>query len=149
MKSRILFLVACLLVGWMASPLVAAPAKAAQFRAGAATSNITPFLGGASSAIRALPATHVHDELHAKCLVLDDGKTKLAWWFWTCWASMPSVSTEARKLIQESVGLPPEQVLIWRHPHPFGRLRPWTNIITKDDDGQLPEFHSPAVSPTA
>ena len=24
------------------------------------------------------PATHVHDELHARCLVLDDGKTMLA-----------------------------------------------------------------------
>src|SRR5262245_12258617 len=48
------------------------------FRAGAATSNITPPLG--SSIIGGFvpfPATHVHDELHARCLVLDDGKIKL------------------------------------------------------------------------
>ena len=48
------------------------------FRAGAAASNITPQLdepvvGGWNSP----PATHVHDELYAKCLVLDDGKTQL------------------------------------------------------------------------
>ena len=51
----------------------------AQFRAGAATANITPPLGieingGTAPAI----ATHVHDELHARALVLDDGATRLA-----------------------------------------------------------------------
>ena len=49
------------------------------FRAGAATSNITPFLGGRIIGNWIAPsATHVHDELHARCLVLDDGETRLA-----------------------------------------------------------------------
>ena len=44
------------------------------FRAGAATSNITaplgqPIVGG----WKPLPAEHIHDELYARCLVLDDG----------------------------------------------------------------------------
>lgn len=48
------------------------------FRAGAAVGNITPpldepIVGGWNSP----PATHVHDELYAKCLVLDDGRTQL------------------------------------------------------------------------
>ena len=44
------------------------------FRAGAATSNITPQLGeGIVGNFTIPPATHVHDELHARCLVLDDG----------------------------------------------------------------------------
>ncbi len=49
------------------------------FRAGAATSNITPPIG-ADPTVRTSrpPATHVHDELHARCLVLDDGQAKLA-----------------------------------------------------------------------
>ena len=47
---------------------------AATLRAGGATANITPPLGieingGTAPAI----ATHVHDELHARALVLDDG----------------------------------------------------------------------------
>src|SRR5262249_3187661 len=49
------------------------------FRAGAATSNITPPLGEPIVGGFASPtSTHTHDELHARCLVLDDGQTKLA-----------------------------------------------------------------------
>ena len=55
----------------------AATAQERRLRAGAATSNITPPLGelivGNWSPV---PATHVHDELHARCLVLDDGGTQ-------------------------------------------------------------------------
>ena len=48
------------------------------FRAGAATSNITPPLGGGIVGNwRSPAATHVHDELHARCLVLDDGSTRI------------------------------------------------------------------------
>src|SRR5262245_36471314 len=50
-----------------------------EFRAGAATSNITPRLGSSlNGGMSDRKATHVHDELHARCLVLDDGKTMLA-----------------------------------------------------------------------
>lgn len=49
------------------------------FRAGAATSNITPPLGELIvGGWKPFPARHVHDELHARCLVLDDGSTQLA-----------------------------------------------------------------------
>ncbi len=49
------------------------------FRAGAAASNITPPLGELIvGGWEPIPATHIHDELHARCLVLDDGSTKLA-----------------------------------------------------------------------
>lgn len=48
-------------------------------RAGAATSNITPPLGSPIIGNwNSPPATHVHDELHARCLVLDNGATQLA-----------------------------------------------------------------------
>ena len=46
------------------------------FRAGAATSNVTPRLGTFINTDR--PATHINDELLARCLVLDDGRTRLA-----------------------------------------------------------------------
>ncbi|HUY34861.1 MAG TPA: hypothetical protein VMV69_19095 [Pirellulales bacterium] len=47
-------------------------------RAGAATSNITPSLGcSLNGGMNDRNATRVHDELHARCLVLDDGDTLL------------------------------------------------------------------------
>jgi neutral ceramidase len=49
------------------------------FLAGAATSNITPPFGELIvGGWQPTPATHIHDELHARCLVLDDGTTRLA-----------------------------------------------------------------------
>lgn len=49
------------------------------FLAGAATSNITPPLGEMIvGGWEPMPAQYIHDELHARCLVLDDGSTKLA-----------------------------------------------------------------------
>lgn len=54
-------------------------ADAKVFRAGAATSNITPPLGiSINGGMGDRQAVHVHDELHARCLVLDDGETRLA-----------------------------------------------------------------------
>jgi hypothetical protein len=93
--------------------LVVTAACGGQLRAGAATSNITPALGGdIVGGFQPFPATHVHDELHARCLVLDDGKTRLALVVCDLLGLHRKVSDEARKLINERVGLPPQQVLI-------------------------------------
>ena len=58
---------------------LAQAADKAEFRAGAAASNITPpiglpVIGGFSPA----PSTDIHDDLHARCLVLDDGQRAAA-----------------------------------------------------------------------
>jgi hypothetical protein len=90
-----------------------ASAQAPVFRAGAATSNITPPLGSdIVGGFAPFPATHVHDELHARCLVLDDGKTKLAFVVCDLLGLDRVVSDEARALIQEQMGIPKENVLI-------------------------------------
>ncbi|WP_146509959.1 neutral/alkaline non-lysosomal ceramidase N-terminal domain-containing protein [Thalassoglobus neptunius] len=48
------------------------------FLAGAATSNITPPLGELIvGGWEPIPCTHIHDELHARCLLLNDGETTL------------------------------------------------------------------------
>ncbi|HUP76945.1 MAG TPA: hypothetical protein VM260_00190, partial [Pirellula sp.] len=93
-----------------------------KFQAGAATSNITPDLGiEIVGGFVPYPATHVHDELHARCLVLNDGKTKLALVVCDLLGMHRSVSMEARRLIQESTGISPEQVLIsCTHTHSAG-----------------------------
>ena len=58
---------------------VAAQTPGKIFKAGAATSNITPPIGAGIVGGFVIPAsTHVHDELHARCLVLDDGTSRLA-----------------------------------------------------------------------
>ena len=61
-------------------PILAQAQDKPIFKAGAATSNITPPLGMTIVGNFAPQpiAKHVHDELHVRCLVLDDGKTKLA-----------------------------------------------------------------------
>ena len=53
--------------------------EASGLRAGAAKSNATPWLGvSIAGHMSDRIATHIHDELHARCLVLDNGQTKAA-----------------------------------------------------------------------
>ncbi|QIF02295.1 neutral/alkaline non-lysosomal ceramidase N-terminal domain-containing protein [Roseimicrobium sp. ORNL1] len=90
----------------------AAKAKA-PLQAGAATSNITPALGGdIIGGFLPFPATHIHDELHARCLVLDDGTSKVALVVCDLLGLHRSVSVEARKLIEAETGIPAANVLI-------------------------------------
>lgn len=102
-----------LLLCALVAPAQTGAAKPPVFRAGAATSNITPNLGsGIVGGFVPFPASHVHDELHARCLVLDDGKTMLALVVCDLLGLHRTVSVEARKLIKEATGIPPERVLI-------------------------------------
>lgn len=87
--------------------------KPRRFQAGAATSNITPRLGiSINGHFSDRKAAHVHDELHARCLVLDDGTNRLA--LVVCDSCMipREVTDEAKAQIAKRVGLPPERVLI-------------------------------------
>lgn len=85
----------------------------AALKAGAATSNITPPIGtDIIGGFVPVPSKHIHDELHARCLVLDDGTTKLAIVVCDLLGLHRSVSVEARRLIEQSTGIPPENVLI-------------------------------------
>ncbi|MFW6124640.1 MAG: neutral/alkaline non-lysosomal ceramidase N-terminal domain-containing protein, partial [Pirellulales bacterium] len=87
--------------------------SAAEFQAGAATSNITPDIGSEIvGGFVPFPATYIHDELHARCLVLDDGKTKLALVVCDLLGISRVVSEEARRQIAERHGIPPQCVLI-------------------------------------
>ena len=94
----------------------------AVLRAGAATSNITPPLGALrAGSFAPYPTTHVHDELHARCLVVDDGETTLAMVTVDLVGFHRSVSVEARRLIEEMSGIPPGNVMISAtHTHSAG-----------------------------
>ena len=100
-------------VAVLGEPLAVQAAKPGPLKAGAATSNITPPLGGSIvGGFKPYPATHIHDELHARCLVLDNGGQKLALVVCDLLGMHRCVSDEARKLIQAETGIPRENVLI-------------------------------------
>lgn len=93
--------------------LHAADAPKVPLMAGAATSNITPDLGGeVVGGFLPYPCTNIHDELHARCLVLDDGKTKLALVVCDLLGLHRSVSVAARELIEKETGIPAANVVI-------------------------------------
>lgn len=138
MKKLLLLLLASSLANFA---VAAAPAAAVRLRAGAATSNITPPIGALRvGGFVPAPTTHVHDELHARCLVLDDGKTKLALVVCDLLGFHRSVSLEARRLIQEAIGIPPENVMISAtHTHSAGSALGTSRYVNEQvlDDYQL------------
>jgi hypothetical protein len=110
MKTSLPFLL-CILLGFALAANAAEPQ--AQFQAGAATSNITPPLGlTIVGGFSPFPSKHVHDQLHARCLVLDDGDTRLALVVCDLLGLHRIVSDEARRLIQEKTGIPRENVTV-------------------------------------
>ncbi len=83
------------------------------FKAWAATSNITPPLGeGIVGGWGVPPATHIHDELHARCLVLDDGETRLVFAIVDNVGVLREVFDEAKRQIHEATGIPKEHMLM-------------------------------------
>ena len=107
-------LVRCL--GWFAlfgsgGTVSAAPG---QLRAGAVVVDITPALGVANGGViaRGGPVTHIHDELHARCLMLDDGATRLAIAICDMRMLGGEVVARAKSLAGEATGLAPENILI-------------------------------------
>jgi hypothetical protein len=88
------------------------PAKR-QFRAGAAASDITPWLGvSINGNFQDAKAEYIHDELHARCLVLDDGENRIA--FVVCDSCLipREIFDEAKRQIHEKTGLPADHILI-------------------------------------
>lgn len=80
------------------------------FRAGAATSNVTPRLGTFINTDR--PATHINDELLARCLVLDDGRTRLAFAIVDGCIIHQEAFDQAKQRAHELTGLPVDHILI-------------------------------------
>jgi hypothetical protein len=95
----------------LTTALAASPARV--FRAGAATSNITPPLGaGIVGNFVIPPATHIHDELHARSLALDDGTTKLVFVVVDNVSINREVYDEAKKRIHAATGVPVENMMM-------------------------------------
>ena len=100
-------------------------AAARQFRAGAAMSNVTPPLGSSiNGGFQDGTALHIHDELHARCLALDDSTTKLALVVVDSCVIGRGVFDDAKRQVHESTGLPMENMTMSAtHSHSCGTLQ--------------------------
>jgi neutral ceramidase len=83
------------------------------FQAGAAASNITPPLGGGIVGGWGTPeSTHIHDELHARALVLDDSETRLAFVIVDIIGLNRDLIDETKRLIKEETDIPEVNIMI-------------------------------------
>jgi len=82
-------------------------------RAGAAVADITPPLGEmVVGGFAPFPANEIHDNLYARCLVLDDGQTRVALVICDNLGISREVYDEARQQIAGQTELPPENLLM-------------------------------------
>ncbi len=109
-------------------------------KAGAATSNITPEIGGdIIGGFLPFPSKHIHDELHARCLVLDDGRSQLAFVVCDLLGIHRSLSLAAREFIEKETGIPAAHVMIsGTHTHSAtsaisGAVREYTSDMELTD----------------
>lgn len=74
---------------------------------------ITPAIGGdIVGGFHPFPSKHVHDDLHARCVVLDNGETRLAFVVCDILGMAREVYDEARRLVHEETGLPEANLLM-------------------------------------
>ena len=86
----------------------------AQLRAGAAAVDVTPkeFPLNMPGGFRANMAETAHDPLHARALVLDDGRTTLAMVVVDSLGVAPELIDEAKELASKETGIPSDKMLI-------------------------------------
>lgn len=111
------------------------------FQAGAATTNITPPLGELIVGGWApLPADEIHDELHARCIVLDDGQDKLAIVLCDNVGIPSEVFDRAKQLVEEKTGIPTSHLLMAStHTHSATKARGSNAMIA---DSQLTAYQT-------
>jgi hypothetical protein len=80
------------------------------------------------------PATHIHDELYANCVVLDDGQTQLALVIVDNIGMAREVGDAAREIIEETTGIPPQNVMTaGTHTHSSVSAR-GANRMVRDEE---------------
>jgi hypothetical protein len=130
----------------------AAPAAMAQpsptagkLRAGAATANITPNLGcSLAGNMTDYKATEVHDELHVRALVLDNGAAQLALVACDLCVLPREVVDRAKKIIHERCGLAPSNVLVSTvHTH---SAPPAAHLFQSQADPEYLDFLVPRIA---
>jgi neutral ceramidase len=140
----------CWCIGFLAATLSSNAAQADEqtsvFRAGAFAIDITPEHFPVSSAGSMSPrnATQAHDPLHARCIVLDDGETRLA--FAICDSCMipRDIFDTAKQTVSETVGIPTDHILMSAtHTHTAVTATP---VFQSDVDQEYCSFLSAQIA---
>ena len=118
---------------------LAATNSTAGFRAGAAAANITPWMGvSINGNMTDHKGANVHDPLHARALVLDDGKTRLAIVVADNCLIYREIFDAAKKLVHERTGLAIENILMSAtHTHSAGAC---ASVFQSDADPAYQHF---------
>jgi neutral ceramidase len=83
------------------------------FRAGAAAIDISPWMGiSINGGMHDHKGTNLHDPLHARAIVLDDGTTRLAIVVADSCMIYREIFDGAKKLVHEKTGFAPENILM-------------------------------------
>lgn len=95
------------------------------FQAGAATSDVTAPLGTSmNGGFHDREATYVHDPQFARCLALDDGKTRLVLVVVDSCVIGRDIFDEAKEMVVKGTGLPKEHLLMSAtHSHSCGTMQ--------------------------
>ena len=110
------------------------PRPRKQLQAGAATGNITPPLGTSMDGIimRQGPVEQVHDELFARCLALDDGRTRLAICVCDLCIIPREIMDNAKAIAHKHTGIPTSHMLLSAtHTHSAPRIGCGTGELDK------------------
>jgi len=136
---RLLATVLVLAIGLCSVGQAAESKNAKVFRAGAAKSNITPPLGiSMPGGMSDRKATNIHDELHVRCLVLDNGEEKIALAICDAVALDRTVILRAKELIEKHTGIPPDHVVVAAtHSHSAGAT---VSVFQSDADPAYLDF---------
>lgn len=118
---------------------LAAEARGEPLKAGAATSNITPWLGTSlNGGMSDRKANEVHDEMHARALVLSDGASEIAIVVCDLCMFPREAVHDAKARIQKATGIAPHRVLISAtHTHEAGTT---CSVFQSDPDPKYVEF---------
>lgn len=132
----------CAAICLFAASLPAGAQDHPPFQAGAAASNITPPLGSPIvGGWEPIPARNVHDELYAKCLVLDDGSTRLAFVLCDNVGIPREVFDAARTIVEEETGIPADHLLMAStHTHSAASARGPSKVLIEDELTDYQQF---------
>ncbi|NLX95154.1 MAG: hypothetical protein GXY83_03150 [Rhodopirellula sp.] len=137
------FLLRFVVLAWLGIGCAAGLSEAASpsaetkpLQAGVAVANITPWLGGGlvGNFGTPPPAEYVHDELYARCFLLDDGSTRIALVVCDNIYISREVLDEAKRQASEATGLPIDRILIsGTHTHSSVSAR-WPNPLAPEKE---------------
>jgi neutral ceramidase len=138
-------LLAVLLIGSLPLEAQTTSPPARVFRAGAATSNITPKVGTSINGnMQDVQVEGIHDETHARAIVLDDGQTRLAIVVSDLCMVSREVLDEAKRRAHQHTNIPVAHMLMSAtHTHSAGTA---CSVFQSDPDPGYLRFLSERIA---